>query len=310
MENLITIIIPAYNRAYLIGETLDSILAQTYNYWECFIVDDGSSDNTEEIVENYIKKDSRFCYHKRSEKYLPGGNGARNYGLDIAQGNFIVFFDSDDLMTEDHLKVKLDLINSGTYDFGITRTKYFNYTNEYIDRYYNFSTQDISKENYILQNINWLTLDVIIKSSLAKSIRFNETIKSGQEYNFFSKLVCKTDNGIFLDQVVSLRRHHNNSKRTTIAAGNRKMESVAVTTWFTYLETKAQLSDQVSKMLLFRAYLAIVNFKEFPKDINKMKFWKEMFKWFKSKLFIKYLYYNINRHTNRFHFLRKKALQL
>lgn len=309
-QTLVSIIIPTFNRAHLIGETLNSILAQTYIYWECYVIDDGSSDNTEEIVENYIEKDSRFSYHKRSEKYLPGGNGARNYGLDIAKGDFVVFFDSDDLMTGNHLQVKLDLISSGDFDFGVTRTKYFNYTNELIDRYYSFSTKDITKENYILQNINWLTLDSIIKSSLAKTIRFNEIIKSGQEYNFFSKLVCKSEKGVFLDEVVSLRRHHNDSKRTTVAAGEKANESVAITTWFTYLETKSQLQDSISKLLLFRTYCAIVKFKKFPEDINKFKFWEEMFKRFKSESFIKYFYCIINRYTNRLHFIRKKALHI
>ncbi len=57
---LVSIIIPTYNRAHLIHETLDSVLAQTYTNWECIVVDDGSSDNTEEVLESYINKDFRF----------------------------------------------------------------------------------------------------------------------------------------------------------------------------------------------------------------------------------------------------------
>jgi glycosyltransferase involved in cell wall biosynthesis len=212
---LISIIIPAYNRADLIGETLDSILAQTYQSWECIIVDDGSSDDTEKIVETYVDKDKRLKSYSRTNDYGSGGNGARNYGLDLAKGEYIVFFDSDDIMTENHLKVKYDLIKSGEYDFGVTRTKYFNYTNEGIDKYYNFTTKDITKENYILQKINWLTLDVIVKADLVRKVRFNELLQSGQEYNFFSKFLCVSDKGVFKDILVSLRRHHENSKRTT-----------------------------------------------------------------------------------------------
>ena len=60
---LISIIIPTYNRAHIIGETLDSIIAQTYTNWECIVVDDGSSDNTAEVMAKYIVKDSRFRYY-------------------------------------------------------------------------------------------------------------------------------------------------------------------------------------------------------------------------------------------------------
>ena len=128
---------------------------------------------------------------------MPGGNGARNYGLDVAQGDYLVLFDTDDLMTEDHLQVKYDLVTSGDYDSGVTRTKYFNYTNEFIDKYYNFTSNDITKENYIFQKINWLTLDVMINNNVAKKIYFNEEIKIGQEYNYFSKLLLLTEKGVF-----------------------------------------------------------------------------------------------------------------
>ena len=82
-------IIPTYNRAHLIGETLDSVLAQTYQHWECIIVDDGSSHNTDRVVSEYVKKDSWFKYYHRPDEHLPGGNGARNYGFKMSQGKFI-----------------------------------------------------------------------------------------------------------------------------------------------------------------------------------------------------------------------------
>lgn len=97
---LVSIIIPTYNRAHLIGETLDSIVAQTYTHWECIIVDDGSTDNTDELVKEYVAKDPRFQYHKRPDSHKPGGNGARNFGFEVSKGRFIVFLDSDDFLEE------------------------------------------------------------------------------------------------------------------------------------------------------------------------------------------------------------------
>jgi glycosyltransferase involved in cell wall biosynthesis len=307
---LISVVIPTFNRAHLIQDTLDSILAQTYQNWECLVIDDGSTDNTSEILEEYIANDKRFKFFKRTETYLSGGNGARNYGLDLAQGDFIVFFDSDDKMTEDHLQVKVDLINSGDFDFGITRTKYFNYTNKNIDRYYNFTSKDITKENYILQKLNWLTLDVIIKASIAKSIRFNENIKIGQEYNFFCKLVCITTKGVFLNKVVSLRRHHDNSKRTTLAKGAEYHKNQSVTNWYIFYDTKENLSLENQKFLLNKAYNTVLKHKKIAQGINSSTFWLQIFKYFKFKAIIKLLYFYINKVTNRMYFLRRLALKL
>lgn len=70
MKPLVSIIIPTYNRAHLIGETLDSVLAQTYINWECIIVDDRSTDDTKEVIDSYLYGDVRFSYFKRPEKYF------------------------------------------------------------------------------------------------------------------------------------------------------------------------------------------------------------------------------------------------
>ena len=79
MKPLVSIIIPTYNRAHLIAETLDSIIAQTYTNWECIVVDDGSTDPTDELMETYCKKDSRFQYYHRPKNRPKGANACRNY---------------------------------------------------------------------------------------------------------------------------------------------------------------------------------------------------------------------------------------
>ena len=72
MNKLISIIIPTFNRAHLILHTLESIKNQTYNEWECIIVDDGSTDNTEDVLKKYIDTDSRFRYFKRPLNHTKG----------------------------------------------------------------------------------------------------------------------------------------------------------------------------------------------------------------------------------------------
>src|SRR5690606_7788857 len=105
---MVSIITPTFNRANLIGETLDSVLAQTYQNWECIVVDDGSTDNTDEILKNYCYKDARFQYHHRPADRLRGGNPARNYGFEKGKGEFVMFLDSDDLFIKTAVKERVE----------------------------------------------------------------------------------------------------------------------------------------------------------------------------------------------------------
>jgi glycosyltransferase involved in cell wall biosynthesis len=120
-QPLVSIIIPTYNRAHLIGETLDSVVTQTYLNWECIIVDDGSSDNTDEVIKEYTKKDTRFKYYHRPKEHLSGGNGARNYGFKMSKGEYVNFLDSDDLFSENKIDDQVKLINKAR--FGVVTNK-------------------------------------------------------------------------------------------------------------------------------------------------------------------------------------------
>lgn len=108
---LISVIIPNYNRAHLIGETLDSVRAQTYTNWECIIVDDGSTDNSEEVIVKYIKKDNRIQFQKRPAKKLKGPSGCRNFGIKKSMGDYVIFLDSDDILEPFCFKQRIDFVN-------------------------------------------------------------------------------------------------------------------------------------------------------------------------------------------------------
>ena len=136
MSQLVSIIIPTYNRAHLIGETLESILAQTYTQWECIIVDDGSTDDTVKVVASYVAKDNRFRLFKRPHTRLKEANACRNIGIENATGDYVFFFDSDDLLTPDHIEVKVRALQNNSVDYVITRTKFFNTEDNTIDKYY------------------------------------------------------------------------------------------------------------------------------------------------------------------------------
>lgn len=94
MDNIkFTIIIPAYNVERWILECLESVKSQTYKNFECIIVDDGSSDNSKEIISNYIENDDRFILIAQNNQ---GSSSARNKGIESAIGDYIIFLDGDD----------------------------------------------------------------------------------------------------------------------------------------------------------------------------------------------------------------------
>lgn len=105
---LVSILIPNFNKAPYLKETLDSVVNQTYSNWECIIVDDHSSDNSWEILQEYAAKDSRFRLFKRPDERKHGGNAARNYAFEMSKGNYIQWLDSDDLIFP--LKIEMQII--------------------------------------------------------------------------------------------------------------------------------------------------------------------------------------------------------
>ena len=98
MNNLISVIVPAYNIASWLSRCLDSILAQTHKNLEIIVIDDGSTDGTSQIIDEYVKKDSRIvAIHQKNTGLV----AVRNIGIEIAQGDWIGFVDGDDAIDPD-----------------------------------------------------------------------------------------------------------------------------------------------------------------------------------------------------------------
>lgn len=101
IETQVSIIIPVYNVETYLRQCLDSVLGQTFSNFEVLLVNDGSTDNSGVICQEYARLDSRFKYF---EKENGGVSDARNSGLDLVQGDYVTFLDADDFLFEDHLE--------------------------------------------------------------------------------------------------------------------------------------------------------------------------------------------------------------
>jgi glycosyltransferase involved in cell wall biosynthesis len=214
MNQLISIIIPTFNRAHIIDETLDSILKQTYANWECIIVDDGSIDNSINVIDVYLKKDSRFIYYHRPSSLPKGANSCRNYGFEVSKGNLIKWFDSDDIMLPNHLEIACNKLVNEKLDFVITETLNFdNTTKAFLGNQFNFdkNKEVVSAENFALNRIGWMTVDFLGTRKIVENINFNECIFYGDEYNFFIKLLHQPFKCGYINEIVTHRRIHKGS---------------------------------------------------------------------------------------------------
>lgn len=116
-SGLVSVIMPSYNTAKYIAESIESIMNQTYPYWELIIVDDCSTDNTDSVVENYLS-DTRIRYLKNKKN--SGAAISRNYALREAKGKWIAFLDSDDVWLPEKLETQIAFMLENDYKFTCT----------------------------------------------------------------------------------------------------------------------------------------------------------------------------------------------
>ncbi|MBQ8015146.1 MAG: glycosyltransferase family 2 protein [Clostridia bacterium] len=118
MSELVSIIMPSYNTARFIKETVESVLAQSYTNWELLVVDDCSTDSTDDVMAQFLG-DSRIKYIKNEKN--SGAAVSRNRALREAKGKWIAFLDSDDLWLPDKLKNQIDFMKNNGYHFSYTK---------------------------------------------------------------------------------------------------------------------------------------------------------------------------------------------
>lgn len=214
-QPLVSIIIPTYNRAHLIGETLDSVLAQTYINWECIVVDDGSTDGTSELMEAYCAKDLRFQYHHRPKDRLPGGNAARNYGVELSNGRFLIFLDSDDLLSKSCLKSRVQTMKEHKeLDFAVFTTRRFrgsiseNLGVANIDPV--TQTTKAYLNAFLMYEFPWTIMSVIWSRSVLGRYSFNEYLFRLQDVDFHIRVLL--DPSIEMKRIDIIDNYHRYSK--------------------------------------------------------------------------------------------------
>lgn len=205
-QDLVSIITPAYNCEKFISQTIQSVLAQTYTNWEMIIVNDKSIDNTMDIVEHYLLKESRIKLIN-----LENNSGvviARNTALNAAKGRYIAFLDSDDCWKKDKLTKQLDFMKKNDYAFTYTSYEHMNETGEKALKKVKIPLQQ--NYNQGLKNTAIGCLTVIVDRD--KVGRFEMPyLKHGEDYFTWLEIMKKGYNAYGLDESLALYRISNSS---------------------------------------------------------------------------------------------------
>ena len=207
MKYKISVIIPAYNAEKYITRTLNSIISQTYKELEILVINDGSTDNTQRIVEDIIKQDTRI---KLFNKENGGVSSARNLGIEMAQGDYISFVDSDDYIESNMYESLIFTITSQKVD--VVRCNYKKLSEDgtflFAGNLAEFSGRrlmgDEIKEKCVpllFKNmIEAYTPLLIITSDIVKRIpRFDTSIHMMEDLLYYLELFCNSESIYFLD---------------------------------------------------------------------------------------------------------------
>jgi len=259
---LVSIIIPTYNRAHLIGETLDSVLAQTYTNWECIVVDDGSTDTTDEVLKLYCDKDERFQFYNRPKDRSKGANACRNYGFELSKGEYINWFDSDDLMTPEKLTLQINELHSSSFDYSICQTMMFDVQN---NKEIGLRAPKIKSNNifddYIAFKIFWLTGAPIWKRSFLtkNNLYFDEQLYQAQDFDFHYRVLAISTNYFPYEKPLVIFKKHNENMSNSATNTEEKLNSNIKVRLNILKNYKSKLSSQ-TKFKLYEDLLNIYKF--------------------------------------------------
>jgi len=189
-----SIIIPTYNRAYIIKQAIESVLRQNFNDWEMIIVNDGSTDNTSEVVKPYLTN-SRISYYKFDKN--KGVNIARNFAIAKAKGAYILPLDSDNQLLEGSLQLIFNILNKTNKDLAFFRIETTSGKHIYAP-----IEGLISYKDYLCERVKGEYFPIVKRDVILK-FRFEESINGGESITW-KKIVRHLGNVYFYPYKVLL----------------------------------------------------------------------------------------------------------
>jgi len=192
LPSLVSIVIPSYNKQKYIGETITSVVNQTYIHWELLIIDDASSDESISII-NQFENDKRIQLFQNTNN--KGANFCRNFGLQKAKGNYIIFLDADDLISSTCLENRLKFIaQNNVVNFAVFPMQSFK-KNIGDDNVIWKPIKEKALEKFLSHKLPWQTMQPIWKRDfLLKLNGFDETFQRMQDVEMHTRALFNTNN--------------------------------------------------------------------------------------------------------------------
>lgn len=203
-EPFFSIVIPTFNRADLIVDSIESVVKQTFSDWELIVVDDGSTDNTAEVIANYSLKDSRIKYLNQvnSERSV-----ARNNGILNSTGKYVCFLDSDDFYLSNRLELLFQYLEYLTDELGFYYTAIAYKTEFGNEERKELSRGDLSIFDFILQAVIG-TPQVIISRKLLLLEQFNPSLTIGEDMELWLRLAMHSEMVYIPNQATVVATEH------------------------------------------------------------------------------------------------------
>ena len=208
INNMVSTIIPAYNRSNTIIRTLDSVKKQSYRPIELIVVDDGSIDDTKKIVEQWIEINSEKCFFVYCiSQNNKGAPAARNMGLSAAKGRFIQFLDSDDILYPEKFSMQVDSLIKNNAGISICNFRYVLPDNQ-------FSTIKNNGNLKWRMAIGWsvFTASPIMDRNNLQVDSWDPQLKINQDVDYFLKNIIAAKKVVHLDSVLCDYVIHNGSR--------------------------------------------------------------------------------------------------
>ena len=230
-DDLVSIIIPAFNREAVISETLQSVLNQSYKNWECIVVDDRSTDKTINIIKGFCELDKRFRLHIRPKNLKKGGNICRNLGFNLCKGEYIQWLDSDDLIAEDKIKLQVEALKRKAKTL-VAICKFGYFTNpkkisvrEHIKTYRNFKNGNQLLKTFGKYYEYFLLMFFLTRRSVVeKAGLWNEDLIINQDGEFFSRILLNATRIKFVNTAVYYR--NTSSYNVSLVNSSKKAQSL------------------------------------------------------------------------------------
>lgn len=258
---LISVIIPIYNDELYLRDALRSIQQQTYPHFECICVNDGSTDASEAIIDEFAGNDTRFVKINQSNR---GVSGARNTGLDAVKGEYVYMMDHDDLTPAYTLKKLLEAAQ--TYDADLARGRMMSIPEDFSleqlpseqagnQKHYYYDNPLTDYYRHMRgKNKNWYYIWMcLFRTSVLKEIRFVEELRSGgEDFIFTFDVVAKIRNFVQITDVVAC---HRQSKISVTQNGYKPLLFMDISkTVIPYIYQKYALQENIDKRLLWWVY--------------------------------------------------------